>query len=397
MDRKFSSNKIVLIILLLLTPIGQISIDIYTISLPAIAKSLSTSNELVRATITAFLFSYGIGQLIYGVLSDAYGRKKILAYALPVYIISTLFIPLMPSIYCIILLRFVQGLSISAVSVITKSIAVDVYKGGAQLTKVVSYMTMVWGASPILAPLIGGYIHSYLGWKFNFYILGVTTFFIYLCMMFLLKETFARSPPFLWKQTFQRYYDVLKNPLFWECILIIALSCINLIGFTVLSPYVLQNYYYLTPLQNSYVSFLVVVFFIVGNKLCYLGKHVWSIMSCIALVSLTIYLKLYLNQLNLSEFLTFSIIIMFFVGILFPFSMAKCLQLFPNNSGVVSALIGFISLFFCASVMSLINFVCKKSEFLLPIALSYSSVGIIFISLLLMKKNAMLSLGGYNK
>jgi MFS family permease len=170
-----NKETIIFILLVVLCPLGQVSIDFYSTSLPSIAKSFHIDNNTVGIITTAYLFAYGIGQVIHGILCDILGRKKLLSFMLPLYILATLAPPFCTSIYTIAIARFVQGISIAAVSVSVKAIAADTFKG-TKLTKIISLLTVIWGLSPILAPFIGSLIQTFLGWKWCFYILRQKNF-----------------------------------------------------------------------------------------------------------------------------------------------------------------------------------------------------------------------------
>jgi MFS family permease len=339
------SERIIFILLVALCPLGQVSIDFYSTSLPTIAKSFNISANTVNLITTAYLFAYGIGQITHGTMCDILGRKKLLIMMLPLYIIATLAPPFCSSIYSIALARFVQGFSIAAVSVSVKAIAADIFKG-VRLTKIISALTIIWGLSPILAPFFGSLIQTYLGWKWCFYVLGIMALILYVGMMFLMPETLKNKKTFQLNYLLSRYQLILSNPIFWVYMLQVNLAIVGLLTFITQTPELIQNVYKLSSIENGGLFILVSFLYVLGTQLSVFEKSK-QIIYVLPLVILVISVLLFVNYwvtLPTFVFVVFSGIIMFVCGNLMPRNLSKCIQLFPENSGLVSGLIGFITL-----------------------------------------------------
>lgn len=150
------TNRLWMILVLgTLTAIGPLSIDMYLPSLPKLTDDLQTGASLAQLTLTACLLGLSVGQLFIGSISDIYGRRKPLIIALIVYVASSLLCAVAPSIWTLVLLRFLQGASGSAGIVISRAMVRDMYSGS-EMTKFFSLLMLVNGAAPILAPIIGG-------------------------------------------------------------------------------------------------------------------------------------------------------------------------------------------------------------------------------------------------
>lgn len=153
-----------------LTAFAPISIDMYLPSLPNISKSLHSDPAQVQLTLATFMFGMGIGQLIYGPLSDRYGRRKPLLIGIAIYSLSSLGCALAPRIEALIGLRLLQALGGAAGPVIARAVVRDLFSG-AEIARVLSIMTLVMGAAPILAPLLGGAVLAAAGWRAIFFVL----------------------------------------------------------------------------------------------------------------------------------------------------------------------------------------------------------------------------------
>jgi DHA1 family bicyclomycin/chloramphenicol resistance-like MFS transporter len=171
-----SRSRFLIFVLGVLTAFAPISIDMYLPSLPSIGLSLHSDASQVQLTLATFMFGMGAGQLIYGPLSDRYGRRKPLLWGIAIYTLSSLGCALAPRIEALIALRFMQAIGGAAGPVIARAVVRDLFSGH-EIVRVLSIMTLVMGAAPILAPLLGGAVLAAAGWRAIFFVLtgvGVT-------------------------------------------------------------------------------------------------------------------------------------------------------------------------------------------------------------------------------
>jgi DHA1 family bicyclomycin/chloramphenicol resistance-like MFS transporter len=161
-----------------LTAFGPLSIDMYLPSLPTIQRALSTSPAAVQLTLASFMVGMGFGQLVYGPLSDRLGRRGPLLWGVLLYTLSSLACAFAPSVNVLIGCRFVQAAGGAAGPVIARAVVRDLYSGR-EIARVLSLMMLVMGAAPILAPLLGGVVLEWAGWRAIFFVLtgiGVAAF-----------------------------------------------------------------------------------------------------------------------------------------------------------------------------------------------------------------------------
>ena len=147
-----------------------ISIDLYLPSLPTIARQFAVPAGTVQFTLAIFLIGVAIGQIIYGPITDKYGRKRPLAFGFVLYIVGAVLCATAPSIEFLLAGRFVQALGASAGTVISSAIARDLWSGK-MLAERLSLLMLVLGAAPILAPSLGGLILSWGDWHVVFWVL----------------------------------------------------------------------------------------------------------------------------------------------------------------------------------------------------------------------------------
>jgi MFS transporter, DHA1 family, multidrug resistance protein len=169
-DPRVVRSRTLIFALGVLSAFAPISIDMYLPSLPSIGLSLQASAAEVQLTLATFMFGMGLGQLIYGPLSDRYGRRTPLFWGIALYVLSSLGCALAPRVEVLIALRFVQALGGAAGPVIARAVVRDLYSGP-DIARVLSIMTLVMGAAPILAPLLGGAVLAFAGWRAIFFVL----------------------------------------------------------------------------------------------------------------------------------------------------------------------------------------------------------------------------------
>jgi DHA1 family bicyclomycin/chloramphenicol resistance-like MFS transporter len=161
-----------------LTAFGPLSIDMYLPSLPSIQSDLHTTPALVQLTLASFMIGMGVGQLLYGPLSDRRGRRAPLLWGVSLYTLSSLACALSPNVEVLIACRFLQAIGGAAGPVIARAVVRDRYTGR-EIARVLSLMMLVMGAAPILAPLLGGLVLQLFGWRAIFGVLvaiGVLSF-----------------------------------------------------------------------------------------------------------------------------------------------------------------------------------------------------------------------------
>lgn len=155
-----------------LTAFASLSIDMYLPSFPTLEKDLQATSSAVQFSLAAFFVGMALGQALYGPLADRFGRKRPLYAGISLYVLASVGCALAPNIETLIGLRFVQAVGGCAGIVIARAMVRDLFDREAS-AKVFSLLTLVLGVAPILAPLLGGYVLKFFGWRAIFGILVV--------------------------------------------------------------------------------------------------------------------------------------------------------------------------------------------------------------------------------
>jgi DHA1 family bicyclomycin/chloramphenicol resistance-like MFS transporter len=175
-----------------LTAFDPLSIDMYLPAFPNIGRDLSASSAQVELSLSSFFIGLAMGQLIYGPLSDRYGRKKPLLVGMSVYFVSCFACAYSHSIHMLIFFRVLQALGGCSGMVIARAIVRDVFEKQ-RAAQIFSLLMLVMGVAPVLGPLVGGYVVKYFGWRAIFEVLGTLSLISSICSLLFLPETHPAS------------------------------------------------------------------------------------------------------------------------------------------------------------------------------------------------------------
>lgn len=154
-----------------LTAMGPLAIDMYLPSLPSIGAGLHASAGETQATVSAFLAGMAIGQLFYGPASDRLGRRPPILFGAAVYIAASIACGFATTPAMLIGGRFVQALGACAGAVVSRAVVRDRFTH-TETARMLSLMMLIMGLAPILAPLLGGALLGFGGWRLNFWFMA---------------------------------------------------------------------------------------------------------------------------------------------------------------------------------------------------------------------------------
>ena len=245
------------LVLGLLSAIGPFAIDMYLPALPSIGQSLHASVHAVQASLMAFFVSLGIGQIVYGPVSDMVGRKPPLYFGLLLFGVGSVGCALAPNIETLVVLRLVQGLGACAGMVVPRAVVRDLHTG-TDAARLMSMLMLVFSVSPILAPLAGSLLIEAFGWRSVFW---TVTVFAGLGLVLLatgLRET--RTPEQRVDSSLRgaiaAYGTLVRDRHFMGLVFIGAFGISSFFAYLANSSFVLIDHYGLTPRQYS-IAFAV--------------------------------------------------------------------------------------------------------------------------------------------
>ena len=155
-----------------LTAIAPMSIDMYLPAFPTLQTAFATDAAAVQRTLSVFFIGLALGQLVYGPLSDRYGRRRPLLVGLALYTVASAGCGLATSVLQLMCWRGLQALGGCAGVVMARAVVRDVF-GPREAARVLSSLMLVMGVAPILAPMVGGWVLAQAGWRALFGVLVV--------------------------------------------------------------------------------------------------------------------------------------------------------------------------------------------------------------------------------
>lgn len=189
--------------------------DLYLPSFHAIAREFSVSAVQVQQSISVYMISMAASMLFYGALSDTFGRRRVLLCTATGYGLAALGCALAPNFGFLVICRMLQGLMAGSGMVITRAMVQDVYKGP-EARRMMSLIMLCFGLGPCIAPILGGYIQTYIGWRYCFFFLTAFAIMLMCLAWKTLPETLppAARTPLRLKAIGGNYLRALSNRQF---------------------------------------------------------------------------------------------------------------------------------------------------------------------------------------
>lgn len=373
--RAQNSPEFLLFLVCLFASAGQLAIDIYVPALPAMAQFFSTSPQAIQSSVSGYMAAYALGQLVFGPVADAYGRRRVLAFGLVVYTIGCLLSLGAPNLETFVLARCLQGLGIATTNLLAKAIITDSFSGHA-LVHAFTYMSIAWGLAPIIAPVIGAHLQTWFGWRACLVFLLVYSLVMW-ALLWRYRETLKRPVRLELRTLTANAGKVLSSPVFQSCFLAQGLCYSILLVFNIVGPFMVQNTLHKPP---TYFGFLALgigmMYFLGGLSNRIHGPRLPSAerrlvigtraMTAAALAMLVLALTVGLRVWTLA---TPVLVMGFCAGAMYPTLMAKGNSLFPHIAGLTSAILGCALLLVSSAMMGLAGFV--SVQVLTPLAVFF--------------------------
>lgn len=369
------------ILLASLTAIGPLSTDMYLPSLPEIARLLQTSPTRVQLTLSSYLIGFALGQTIYGPLSDRLGRKPVLLAAIALFVLASLVCALATSIEMLIASRFAQALGGAGAAVVVRAIVRDLYSG-ARAARELSVMGAITALAPITAPLIGGLLQTFTGWRFVFVTLLAFAALQFVLMWRLLPETLPSRPaePFGLGVMLRSYRAFMAEPSFLAHLGLAALSYAGLFAWLSGASFVLQDLYGLSALDFALAFTIGSAGYLVGTSFAArfvvrlgIDRTIGIGTGALCLGGLALVLALALGLRSSLALVLPVAVYLAGLGLVLPQSMAGALQPFPERAGTASSLMGLVQQSMAAALGALVGVLLGDSAW--PVAIAIAVCG----------------------
>lgn len=208
-----------------LSAVGPFCIDAYLPSMPEIAAAFGVSLLAVQQTLTAYMAPFALMTLWHGAVSDAYGRRRVILVLLAAFSVASLGCALAPTYSLLLFFRVLQGLTAGAGMVIGRAVVRDVIEGP-EAQRMMALVATIFAVAPAVAPVIGGWLHHWFGWRSVFVFMTVFSTSVAWWCWESLPETLSleKRQPFRPSYLIRAYTDVWTNVPFLCVSLSLALA-----------------------------------------------------------------------------------------------------------------------------------------------------------------------------
>lgn len=383
-----SPARYIFFIIVVLAIIGQAAADMYLPSLPSIVVALHSNKQIIQLTITVYLAGLSASQLIYGPISDAIGRRKIILLGITICFLGSLIAVFATSDWMLIIGRFIQGIGIGGCVALTRAVIRDVFSG-IRMAKLGSQLSMVSSLTLAIAPTLGGYLQKYFGWRASFIFLLMYTLFAWIVTWYFLPETNKKLNPsgLHWRGIFNNYYQLLSHRAFIGFLLCSGLAFSGGIAYATASPFLFQIALKLTPVQYGALAFCIAGSLVVG---AFSNVRLISRLRPKRMLQLGAFLMLTSGILmalfRMLDFLNVYVVIIpvmiYTVGASFIFanSVAGAFTPFAKTAGVASAIFGSMQVLVAAITGSVIILLHEHDQ--LPLAIVYMILGALTLGII---------------
>lgn len=381
-------------LLALLSAMGPVSTDMYLSSLPDIGRQLNATPAEVQLTLSVFLMGFAVGQIVYGPLSDRYGRKPVLIVALLVYAGACWACTFARNIEMLIAARALQALGGSGAAVLARAIVRDLYSG-ARAGRELSLMGAIMALAPVIAPPIGGVMQTAFGWRANFFVALAVGAGSLALVWWMLPETLRqRAPEPVSPASMLRVYrEICRHRGFLAHLGMIAACYAGLFAWISGSPFVLQDLYGISALGFGIAFSLGCLGFMTGTSLATrlvmrigLNRTIGFGALALAVGGLAMTAAVALGVASVATLVASTAIYLFGIGLVLPQAMAGALTPFPERAGAASSLMGFVQQASAAVLGTVVGHLLGYSAW--PVAVPMALMGCLTLLIWAVSRNA---------
>ncbi|ECR3131563.1 multidrug effflux MFS transporter [Campylobacter jejuni] len=369
----FAKFKLI-IILALMSSIAPLSTDMYLPALSHVEQSFQTNSFLTQLSIASFFIAFALGQLIYGPLSDIFGRKIPALVGIFFFIVSSLFCVIIDDIYAFIALRFFEALGGCAGVVIARAIVNDLFEIK-EAAGIFALMMVFSSLAPMLSPTFGGILLEYFSWHSIFATLFALGILLFLMILFGLKESapHLKNKKFSHHEAMKSYKFVLSDKRFLVYILCASFALAAMFAYITGSSFVFTQFFGLSEQKFALLFGANALGFVIcaninarlvlkyeSEKILAKALMIMFISTVILLVNAFFHPNFLLFELSI-----FTSIVM--LGFIAPNTTTLAMARFKEHSGTASAVLGTVQFGFAG----LISFVVGAINANTPIILAF--------------------------
>lgn len=344
------ASKLGFLLFVVLGAIGALTplaIDMYLPAMPAIARDLGASAGAVQITLTAYTAGFAIGQLLHGPLADSYGRRPVMLCGILLFAIASMVSATTDGIDALTMIRAAQGFAGAAAAVVIQAVVRDMFDRE-DFARAMSFVTLVVTLAPLLAPMIGGHLAVWFGWRSIFWALAIFSAVVIAMVFWKIPETLSAEnrQPLHFKSTIKNYVQLCRNSEAMGLIFAGAFSFSGMFAFLTAGSFVYIDIYGVTPNEFGYLFGLNIVAMIAmtslnGRVVKKVGSH--AMLRFGLLVQLLAGIGLFVGWLmgvGLWGTVPFVVLFVGSISTIGSNSMGLLLSGYPRMAGTASSLAG---------------------------------------------------------
>ncbi|EGF7357723.1 TPA: Bcr/CflA family multidrug efflux MFS transporter [Escherichia coli] len=331
-----------------LSVLGFLATDMYLPAFAAIQADLQTPASAVSASLSLFLAGFAAAQLLWGPLSDRYGRKPVLLIGLTIFALGSLGMLWVENAATLLVLRFVQAVGVCAAAVIWQALVTDYYPSQ-KVNRIFATIMPLVGLSPALAPLLGSWLLVHFSWQAIFATQFAITVVLILPIFWLKPTTKARNN----SQDGLTFTDLLRSKTYRGNVLIYAACSASFFAWLTGSPFILSEMGYSPAVIGlSYVPQTIA--FLIGGYGCRAALQKWQgkqllpwLLVLFAVSVIATWAAGFISHVSLVEILIPFCVMAIANGAIYPIVVAQALRPFPHATGRAAALQNTLQLGLC--------------------------------------------------
>ncbi|EKG7383338.1 multidrug effflux MFS transporter [Campylobacter jejuni] len=367
----FAKFKLI-VILALMSSIAPLSTDMYLPALSHVEQSFQTNSFLTQLSIASFFIAFALGQLIYGPLSDIFGRKIPALVGIFFFIVSSLFCVIIDDIYAFIALRFFEALGGCAGVVIARAIINDLFEIK-EAAGIFALMMVFSSLAPMLSPTFGGILLEYFSWHSIFATLFALGILLFLMILFGLKESapHLKNKKFSHHEAMKSYKFVLSDKRFLVYILCASFALAAMFAYITGSSFVFTQFFSLSEQKFALLFGVNALGFVICANinarlvLKYESEKILAKALMIMFISTVILL---VNAFFHPNFLLFKLSIftsIAMLGFIAPNTTTLAMARFKEHSGTASAVLGTVQFGFAGFISFVVGAINANTPIIL--------------------------------
>ncbi|OEE49018.1 multidrug efflux MFS transporter EmrD [Vibrio anguillarum] len=344
MSASFQLVKLTFLIAIL-TAVGQMTQTMYVPSIGHMAGEFLVSPASLQAVMACYLIPYGLSQFVYGPLSDRLGRKPIIIAGLLIYIAGSLLALFAHQYDWFLVGSFIQGLGIGCGGAMSRTLTRDCFSG-AELHKANSLISMCVIFSPLIAPVLGGYLTESFGWRSSYLFLSLFAIAVVITMMTSMVETLPKAAR-RHESVANSYRYVLSDKRFQGYLICLVATFSGVAVFEAAAGVLLGGVLQLPATTVSLLFVLPIPGYLVGAALSSVialnfneKSALYVGLVAIALGSLVVFVPGVLGQTSALTLIGGATVYFLGAGILFPAATTGALTPLPYHAGTGGAVLG---------------------------------------------------------